>query len=109
MRAEVVIAVVFLASVLVPSAADAAGPHRGSGIVTAFAGDSLTMQEGRGFHTIRVTPRTKVTIGAEAGISRIGVGDYIAEECVRNARGELEARRLILYRPAWKELASPEN
>jgi actin-like ATPase involved in cell morphogenesis len=85
------------------------GMHRGTGIVIAASPSEITMTEGDGVHRIAVDKATRIVIGPEARVRRLGAGDYVAEECVPDGKGGFKAVKIILYRPAWMELASPEN
>jgi hypothetical protein len=84
-------------------------PHRGTGIVTAISPTRVVLKEAEGVHALTITKATRIEIAAEHGVARIGVGDYVAEECVPDGKGGLRAVSLTLYRPAWLEISSPEN
>jgi actin-like ATPase involved in cell morphogenesis len=85
------------------------GMHRGTGILIAVSPSEITMTEGDGVHRIAVDKATRIVIGPEAHVRRLGAGDYVAEECVPDGKGGFKAVKIVLYRPAWMELASPEN
>ena len=85
------------------------GTHRGTGIVVAVAPGAMTVREAAASHTMTTDLGTRTLLTPEDQVSQIGVGDYIAEECVPDGRGGVTAVKLTLYRPAWMEHASPEN
>ena len=85
------------------------GIHRGTGIVVALAPGTITVREVAGSHAMTTNPDTRIVLTPEDQVSRIGVGDYVAEECALDGRGGVTALKLTLYRPAWMEHASPEN
>lgn len=85
------------------------GTHQGTGVVVAVSPSGITMTEGQGFHRIALDKATRIVIDPEAGVRRLGAGDYVAEECVPDGKGGFKAVKIILYRPAWRELASAEN
>ncbi len=85
------------------------GTHRGTGIVVVLSPSEITLLEREGLHRMTVDQGTRIEIGAEDRVYRLGVGDYVAEECVPNRTGGVTAVRLTLYRPAWMENTSPEN
>lgn len=41
-------------------------------------------------------------------LERLQPGDYIRSDCVASADGRLVASKIVLLRPAWKVLESPE-
>ena len=86
-------------------------PHRSTGIVVAISPTGLTMIEdhGRHRHVLGIDSTTRILLGAGTGVRGLGVGDYVAEECVPDGKGGLRAVKLVLYRPAWLDLASPEE
>lgn len=49
-------------------------------------------------------------VGEEAplALERLQPGDYIRSECLTSADGRLVASKIVLLRPAWRELESPE-
>ena len=87
----------------------ASGPHRGVGIIAVLDGSQLLVQESGGAHEMTIDARTRIVIVDDDRVGAIGVGDYVAEECVSDGQGGVHATRIALLRPAWKELASPEN
>jgi hypothetical protein len=89
--------------------ADERATHRGVGIVTALSSSEITLKEGEERHTMRIGSNTKISIRSEDRVRGLGVGDYVAEECVPDGTGHVRAIKLVLYRPAWMENASPEQ
>ena len=85
------------------------GIHRGTGIVAALAPGTITLREVGGSHAMTTNPDTRIVLTLEDQVSRIGVGDYVAEECALDGWGRVTALKLTLYRPAWMEHASPKN
>jgi hypothetical protein len=85
------------------------GIHRGTGIVVALAPGTITLREVAGSHAMTTNPDTRIVLTREDQVSRIDVGDYVAEECALDERSGVTALQLTLYRPAWMEHASPEN
>ena len=83
--------------------------HRGTGIVIALSPSEVTLKEGDDFHRMAVDLGTRILIASDDRVRQIGVGDYVAEECVPDGKDGVRAVRLTLYRPAWMENASPEN
>jgi hypothetical protein len=83
--------------------------HRGTGIVLALTPGTITLQEVAGSHAMTINGNTRIVLTGEDQVNRIGVGDYVAEECARDGTGGVAALKLTLYRPAWMEHASPEN
>lgn len=89
--------------------ADEKGAHRGTGIVVALLPSEITLKEGNEFHRMSIDRATRILIASEDRVSQLGIGDYVAEECVPDDKGGVKAVKLTLYRPAWMENASPEN
>ena len=91
---------------------EAGGPvrttHNGKGRVLAVSPVEITLAEPGGRHPMTLSSDTEVLIDQDASVSRIGRGDYVAEECVPDGKGGVKAVRITLYRPAWMEHASPE-
>ncbi len=85
------------------------GTHRGTGVVVVLSPSEIALLEGEGLHRMTINQGTRIRIGAEDRVYRLGIGDYVAEECVPDGTGGVTAVRLTLYRPAWMENASPEN
>lgn len=88
--------------------ADRPRPHRSTGIVTAISSSKIVLRQPEGRHILTITPATEILIAAEDGVSRIGVGDYVGEECLSDGKGGQRVVTLTLYRPAWVEISSPE-
>ncbi len=91
-----------------PAAGPAATAHHGKGRIVAIGPGRITLAEPPGHHAMRVDATTEIVIPREAQVSRLGVGDYVAEECIPDGKGGSKAVRLTLYRPAWMDHASPE-
>ncbi len=85
------------------------GVHRGAGIAVSVSSSKITLIEGNELHRMAIDGNTRILIGPELRVSTLGTGGYVAEECVPDGKGGLTAVRLILYRPAWMENASPES
>lgn len=83
--------------------------HRGTGIVIALSPSEIALREGEGPHRMAVDLGTRILIVPDDRVRELGVGDYVAEECVSDGKGGARAITLNLYRPAWMENASPEN
>jgi hypothetical protein len=79
------------------------------GIVVAVSPSEITLQEAEGPHRMTIDRTTRTVIVPEDRVSQLGIGDYVAEECIQDGKGGLKAVRLTLYRPAWMENASVEN
>lgn len=87
----------------------ARGVHQGVGIVVAVSPSEITLQEAGGPHRLTIDRTTRTLIVPEDRVGQLGIGDYVAEECVPDGKGGLKAVKLTLYRPAWMENASVEN
>jgi hypothetical protein len=83
--------------------------HHGTGRVVAVSPAEITLAEPGGRHPMAVDSATAYLIDEDARVSQIGIGDYVAEECVADGKGGVTAMRITLYRAAWMENASPEN
>lgn len=100
---------------LVTDVAIAAEPaHRSTGLIVALdhARGTVVMKDEGHRHVLRVAPATALrddSGGALRGIRGLQVGDYVREDCVRDAEGAYVARRIEVLRPAWKLAESPEH
>ena len=83
--------------------------HRGTGIVISLSPSEITLKEGDERHRMTLEKSTRILITSEDRVRQLGIGDYVAEECVPDGKGGIMAIKLTLYRPAWMENASPEN
>lgn len=96
-------------ALMMPWMGEGSGPHRGAGIITALEGSRFLVEERGEAHAMTVDARTRIVIVDDDRVGAVGVGDYVAEECVSDGRGGARATRITLLRPAWKDMASPEN
>jgi len=85
------------------------GVHRGTGVVVAISPSEITLQEAERPHRMAIDRTTQTLILPDDRVGQLGIGDYVAEECIPDGKGGLKAVRLTLYRPAWMENASVEN
>jgi hypothetical protein len=86
--------------------------HEVMGMVTQVnreAGHVRLKDEGESFCTVCCGGETQI-LGGEDPLSLEGLqpGDYIRSECIAGEDGRLVARKIVLLRPAWRMLESPE-
>ncbi len=86
--------------------------HQVMGMVTTVdreAGHIRLKDDGESFCTLCCGGETQI-LGGEDPLALEGLqpGDYIRSECVTEEDGRLVARNIVLLRPAWRILESPE-
>ena len=86
--------------------------HQLMGMVTKVdleAGHVRVKDDGEAFCTVCCGGETQI-VGGEDPLALEGLqpGDYIRSECIAEEDGRLIARKIVLLRPAWRILESPE-
>lgn len=86
--------------------------HHVMGMVTKVdleAGHLRLKDDGESFCTVCCGGETQI-LGGEDPLALAGLqpGDYIRSECITGEDGRLVARKIVLLRPAWRMLESPE-
>ena len=86
--------------------------HEIMGMVThvdAGTGDVRLKQDSQDFCTLCCGDATRISGEEPLVLASLQPGDYIRSECRRDAGGRLLASRIVLLRPAWRFLESPET
>ena len=88
----------------------AAADHEGMGLIVAAGPGRVTMVENSHRHSLVLARTTQVTddAGNPIPVTALGAGDYVREACVPQPDGRFIAKRIVVLRPAWRELTSPE-
>ena len=86
--------------------------HQVMGMVTKVdqeLGHLRLKEESDSFCTVCCGGETQI-LGGEDPLALEGLqpGDYIRSECVTGEDGRLVARKIVLLRPAWRMIESPE-
>jgi hypothetical protein len=86
--------------------------HQVMGMVTRVdleAGHVRLKDDVESFCTVCCSGTTQI-LGGEDPLALEGLqpGDYIRSECITGEDGRLVARKIVLLRPAWRMLESPE-
>lgn len=86
--------------------------HHVMGMVTTVdleAGHLRLKDESESFCTVCCGGETEI-LGEEDPLALEGLqpGDYIRSECLRGEDGKLVAKKIVLLRPAWRMIESPE-
>ena len=95
----------------VAGAAGAETVHVRKGVIVAAGpGDMVMVLDNNHRHTLVLADATKVydDMGKMIRTAGLRTGDYVQEECLRLPDGRFVAKRIILLRPAWRDLQSPE-
>ena len=103
---------VLLAMLSVAGVALADGLHRASGVIVAADRDIVTLRLENGKPlALSLVAATVVYdgVGQPMRATGLGQGDYVREECVKHEDGRHVAVRIMLLRPAWRDLGPPEN
>lgn len=87
-------------------------PRHVMGMVTVVdpqAGHLRLKEDSESFCTVCCGGETEI-LGEEDPLALQGLqpGDYIRSECVTGEDGRLVARKIVLLRPAWRIIESPE-
>ena len=82
------------------------------GMVTTVdlkAGHLRVKDDGESFCTVCCAEETQIQAGEDPlALEGLQPGDYIRSECVSADDGRLLARKIVLLRPAWRMIESPE-
>ncbi len=86
--------------------------HQVMGMVTRVdleTGRVRLREDSEAFCTLCCRGETDIR-GEEDALDLEGLqpGDYVRSECIRGEDGELVARKIVLLRPAWRMIESPE-
>jgi hypothetical protein len=86
--------------------------HQVMGMVTVVdpkEGHVRLKEDNESFHTLCCGGETTILGDDEPlAVSGLQPGDYIRSECVTADDGRLIASKIVLLRPAWRMLESPE-
>jgi hypothetical protein len=86
--------------------------HHVMGMITTVdpeAGHLRLKDDGEAFCSVCCCGETEI-LGEEDPLALEGLqpGDYVRTECVADEDGRLVARKIVLLRPAWRMIESPE-
>ncbi|HSB72281.1 MAG TPA: hypothetical protein VLH58_07780 [Candidatus Methylomirabilis sp.] len=86
--------------------------HEVMGMVTRVdreSGHVRVKDDGEAFCTVCCGGETEILAeGDPLHLEGLQPGDYIRSECVPGEDGKLLARKIVLLRPAWRMIESPE-
>jgi hypothetical protein len=85
--------------------------HASTGVLVAAGPGAVTLLENGRRLTLVLGDTTAIfdDLGQPLSAAGLGPGDYVREECTRQADGQSLARRITVLRPAWRALGSPES
>lgn len=85
--------------------------HQLMGMVTTVdveKGHIRLKEDGESFCTVCCRGETQILGEDPLALEGLQPGDYIRSECVTGEDGRLVAEKIVLLRPAWRFLESPE-